>query len=124
MDHSPLARRRGKGSGTQARRPGLPEPRARARPVSADHLEDVPMPSILPANQAEGRASTAAPAARKCSILFGNRTNQGEMQVFREGTLQGEMAPTPDSCLENPMDRGDWGAIVSGVGWSHRVGHD
>ena len=27
------------------------------------------------------------------------------------------MAPPPDSCLENPMDRGAWGAIVwGGVG--------
>ena len=39
-----------------------------------------------------------------------------------EDPLEEEMAtPLQDSCLENPMDRGVWQAIVQGV---KRVGHD
>ena len=31
------------------------------------------------------------------------------------GQIQESWQPTPDSCLENPMDRGAWGAKVHGV---------
>ena len=33
----------------------------------------------------------------------------------QEDPLEKEMATTPYSCLENPMDRGDWGATVHGI---------
>ena len=34
---------------------------------------------------------------------------------------EGNGNPLQYSCMENPMDRGAWRAIVTG---SHRVGHD
>ena len=39
----------------------------------------------------------------------------------REDPLKKEMATHPNSCLENPLDRGAWQATVPGV---PRVGHD
>ena len=33
----------------------------------------------------------------------------------REDPLEKEMATHPFSCLENPMDRGAWRAVVHGV---------
>ena len=33
----------------------------------------------------------------------------------REDPLEKEMATYPFSCLENPMDRGAWRAVVHGV---------
>ena len=42
-------------------------------------------------------------------------------EINRMGTGEGNGNPLQYSCLENPMDRGAWKAIVHGV---TRVGHD
>ena len=39
-----------------------------------------------------------------------------------EDPLENEWQPTPDSCLENPLDRGTWQA--TGPGGHKRVKHD
>ena len=77
------------------------------------------MPPILPASHAEGRASTAPPSARRGSILFGNRTNQREIQVCSGRSPGGGNGNQLQcSCLDNPMDGEAGGVRVPGVAQS------
>ena len=51
----------------------------------------------------------------------GNAGNWGLIPGSERSLREGLRNPLQYSCLENPMDRGDWWAIVHGV---IRVGHD
>ena len=53
--------------------------------------------------------------------LFAMQVDPGLISGLRRSPGEGNGSPLQDSCLENPMDRGAWQAIVHGVA---RVGHD
>ena len=53
--------------------------------------------------------------------LSAMQVDPGLIPRLRRSPGEGNGSPLQDSCLENPMDRGAWQAIVHGVA---RVGHD
>ena len=59
--------------------------------------------------------------AQMVKNLSAMQVDPGLIPGLRRSPGEGNGSPLQDSCLENPMDRGAWQAIVHGVA---RVGHD
>ena len=49
------------------------------------------------------------------SLLFNMLSSWSDLHTFKKGVGEGNGTPLQYSCLENPMDRGAWQAIVHGV---------
>ena len=59
--------------------------------------------------------------AQMVKNLSAMQVDPGLIPGLRRSPGEGNGSPLQDSCLENPMDRGAWQAIVHGVA---RVGHN
>ena len=65
--------------------------------------------------------SQVALVAKNPPANVGNARDTGLIPGLQRSPGEGNGNPLQYSCLENPMDRGAWGATVHGV---QRVGHN
>ena len=61
-------------------------------------------------------ASQVAPMVKKLPVNAGDTRDMGLIPESGRSLGGGHGNPLQYSCLENPMDRGAWGATVQGIG--------
>ena len=66
-------------------------------------------------------ASQVALVIKNPPANAGDRRDMSSIPGSGRSPEEGHSNPLQYSCLENPMDRGAWWAIIHGL---HRVGHD